>query len=172
MRDLTHIHTATDEWNLQDDAGPQCAFSGGGKREREREREDDYYILEDEARQDFEQTTPGLLQDRLVTLQARALEAIQALPAECREDRDYGMVETRVWGLEALKHILRMRLALQGSIQLTRPVTQEPDIPPANELLAANLTLNIRNKGNRCFANSVLRMWCWMGAHHDKPEAR
>ena len=79
------------------------------------------------------------------------------------------MVETRVWGLEALKHILRMRLALQGGIQLTRPVNQLIDMPQTNELLAANLTLTIRNKGNRCFANSVLRLWCWMGAHHDKP---
>ena len=51
------------------------------------------------------------------------------------------------------------------------PVTQDLDMPPANELLAANLTLNIRNKGNRCYANTVIRMWCWMGAHHDKPAA-
>ena len=62
-----------------------------------------------------------------------------------------------------------MRLALQGSIQLTRPVTQVPDMPPTNELLAANLTLTIRNNGNRCYANTVLRMWCWMGAHHERP---
>ena len=25
-------------------------------------------------------------------------------PAECREDLEFGTVETRVWGLEALKH--------------------------------------------------------------------
>lgn len=50
------------------------------------------------------------------------------------------MVEARVWGLDALKHILRMRLALQGSIQLTRPVNQWIDMPQPHELLAANLT--------------------------------
>lgn len=54
---------------------------------------------------------------------------------------------------------------------LCRPVEEEPSIPPAIELLAANLTLCIRNKGNRCYANSVLRMWCWMGAHHENPAA-
>lgn len=79
------------------------------------------------------------------------------------------MVETRVWGLEALKHILKMRLALQSTLHLCRPVDQEPEIPPSVELLAANLTLNIHNKGNRCFADAVLRMWCWMGAHHPNP---
>ena len=42
---------------------------------------------------------------------------------------------------------------------------------PAVELMAANLTLCLRNKGNRCYANSVLRMWCWMGAHHSDPAA-
>ena len=109
------------------------------------------------------------LRNRLLILQAKALDAIKALPAHCREDQGYGLVETRVWGLEALKHILRMRLALQGSIQLTRPVSQALDMPPNNELLAANLTLVIRNRGNRCYANSVLRLWCWMGAHHDNP---
>ena len=74
------------------------------------------------------------------------MEAIQALPAHCRQDYGFGNVETRIWGLEALKHVLRMRLALQCSMPLTRPV----EVPPANELLAANLTLNIGNKGYRC----------------------
>ena len=142
----------------------QCALLGGGRLDQ-----DDYFILEDEDRMNADLLTPGHLQDRLVVLQQRALEAIQALPAKCREDQDYGMVETRVWGLEALKHILRMRLALQSHVQLTRPVTQVIDMPQTSELLAANLTLTIRNPGNRCYANSVLRMWCWMGAHHDKP---
>lgn len=57
-------------------------FLGGGKQD------DDYYILEDDERQ-AELTTPGLLQDRLLVLPAKALEAIQALPAQCREDPDY-----------------------------------------------------------------------------------
>ena len=109
-----------------------------------------------------EQTSPGRLQNRLLVLQERATEAIKALPVACREDWEYGMVETRVWGLEALKHVLRMRLALQSTLMLCRPVDHEPEIPPSVELLAANLTLNIHNKGNRCFANAVLRMWCWM----------
>ena len=94
------------------------------------------------------------------------MEAIQALPAHCRQDYGFGNVETRIWGLEALKHVLRMRLALQCSMPLTRPV----EVPPANELLAANLTLNIGNKGYRCYANTVLRLWCWMGAHHPVPQ--
>ena len=54
---------------------------------------------------------------------------------------------------------------------LTRPVEGDVQIPPAVELLAANLTLCLNNKGNRCYANSVLRMWCWMGAHHTDPAA-
>ena len=144
--------------------GGVCAFMGGG-----RTGENDYYILEDDDKYNEDILTPGHLQDRLLTLQARALDAIKALPAHCREDQGYGLVETRVWGLEALKHILRMRLALQGSIQLTRPVPKVARMPPNNELLAANLTLVIRNRGNRCFANSVLRLWCWMGAHHENP---
>ena len=97
----------------------QCAFLGGGK-----EDQDDYYILEDVDTQMEASLSPGLLQDRLLVLQAKAVEAIQALPAHCREDHAFGLVETRVWGLEALKHILRMRLAMQGSVQLTRPVTE------------------------------------------------
>ena len=104
-----------------------------------------------------------------MVLQERAREAIQALPVACREDGNYDMVETRVWGLEALKHILRMRLALQSTLRLCRPVDHQHEIPPAAELLAANLTLCLHNKGNRCYANSVLRMWCWMGAHHPNP---
>ena len=54
---------------------------------------------------------------------------------------------------------------------LTRPVEGDVQIPPAVELLAANLTLCLNNKGNRCYANSVLRMWRWMGAHHSDPAA-
>lgn len=116
-------------------------------------------IYEDDQ-SNTEQLAPGLLQNRLLVLQQRALEAIQALPVQCREDYAYGKVETRIWGLEALKHVLRMRLALQSNLPLTRPIDHEPEMPPANELLAANLTLNIGNKGNRCYANTVLRMWC------------
>ena len=47
---------------------------------------------------------------------------------ECREDWDFGTVETRVWGLQALKHTLRMRFALQSTLMLRRPVEKEPDI--------------------------------------------
>ena len=161
---LTPSPGLRDEGNSPSPGLVQCAFLGGGKDEQ-----DDYYILEDEEMQMEASLTPGLLQDRLLVLQAKAMEAIQALPAHCREDQAFGLVETRVWGLEALKHILRMRLALQGSVQLTRPVTEFQEMPPNNELLAANLTLTIRNTGNRCFANSVLRIWCWMGAHHERP---
>lgn len=156
--------TTMDQQSMPDDGVTRSAFLGGGKTD-----DDDYFILEDDERTNAEITAPGHLQDRLIALQGKALDAIQALPAKCREDQDYGMVETRVWGLQALKHILRMRLALQGSIQLTRPITPVIDMPQTNELLAANLTLTIRNKGNRCFANSVLRRWCWLGAHHDNP---
>lgn len=136
-RTSNHIQMAQNNEPDLIHVGPQIALLGGGK-----DAQDDYYILEDDERE-VEVTTPALLQDRLITLQANALEAIRALPIQRREDSDYGMVETRVWGLR----ILRMRLALQGSIQLTRPVTQELDVPQANELLAANLTLNIRAIG-------------------------
>ena len=102
-------------------------------------------------------------------LQEKARAAIDALPIECREDVEFGMVETRVWGLEALKHVLKMRLALQSTLRLCRPVQEVPEMPPMAELLAANLTLNLQNNGNRCFANAVLRMWCWQGAHHPNP---
>ena len=102
-------------------------------------------------------------------LQEKARAAIDALPIECREDVEFGMVETRVWGLEALKHVLKMRLALQSTLHLCRPVQEVPEMPPMAELLAANLTLNLQNNGNRCFANAVLRMWCWQGAHHPNP---
>lgn len=132
----------------------QCALLGGGKRGISMDA-----IYEDDQ-SNTEQLAPGLLQNRLLVLQQRALEAIQALPVQCREDYAYGKVETRIWGLEALKHVLRMRLALQSNLPLTRPIDHEPEMPPANELLAANLTLNIGNKGNRCYANTVLRMWC------------
>ena len=161
-----HSLSTANRCKMKTPSGEQTvAFLGGGKQ-----GEDDYFILEDDdERANADITTPGHLQDRLLTLRAKALDAIKALPAHCREDQGYGMGETRVWGLEALKHILRMRLALQGSIQLTRPVSQALDMPPNNELLAANLTLVIRNRGNRCYANSVLRLWCWMGAHHDNP---
>ena len=142
----------------------QCALLGGGKR-----GVSPTSICEDEDSPP-EQTTPGHLQDRLLVLQQKAAEAIQALPAHCREDNDFGQVETRIWGLEALKHVLKMRSALQNSLPLTRPVYHEPEVPPANELLAANLTLNIGNRGNRCYANAVLRLWCWMGAHHQNPK--
>ena len=161
---LIHLLQPSEKRDMSRHSHVQCAFLGGGKLDN-----DDYFILEDEEKLNVDLTTPGLLQDRLLVLQEKALAAIQALPAKCRDDHDYGLVETRVWGLEALKHILRMRLALQGCIQLTRPVTQSLNMPPSNELLAANLTLTFQNKGNRCFANSVLRMWCWMGAHHEKP---
>lgn len=147
---------------LNTDALPQlpCGFLGGGKRDK---FDDDEDILEDADRQLAQRTTPGHLQDRLTVLQERALAAIRALPGECREDFDYGQVETRVWGLEALKHVLRMRLALQRNLMLCRPVVEEPEIPNAIELLAANLTLCVHNKGNRCYADSVLRMRCWIG---------
>ena len=141
----------------------QVAFLGGGKRARADE------VWVDGEDEEIEQTSPGMLQQRLIVLQERAMQAIQALPEACREDWDFGMPETRIWGLEALKHILRSRLALQSNLMLCRPVEHQPDIPPTAELLAANLTLNIQNKGNRCFANAVLRMWCWMGAHHANP---
>ena len=144
----------------QEDMKTRCAFLGGGKRGRS----EDMDILDDDNCELQQHTTPGHLQNGLLILQARALEAIEALPVDCRDALEFGMVETRIWGLEAMKHVLRMRLALQSTLQLRRPVDTTPVIPPANELLAANLTLNIHNKGNRCFANSVLRMWCWMGA--------
>ena len=145
----------------------QCSLLGGGKRAKVSEEDD---ILEDDIHY-AERTTPGHLKDRLVVLQERALEAIQALPIQCADDIELGQVETRVWGLEALKHVLRMRMALQSNLMLCRPVEGDPKIPPAIELLAANLTLCIHNKGNRCYANSVMRMWCWMGAHHKDPAA-
>ena len=91
----------------------------------------------------------GGCKNRLLVLQERATEAIKALPVACREDWEYGMVETRVWGLEALRHVLRMRLALQSTLMLCKPVGHEPENPPSVELLAATLTLNIHNKGNR-----------------------
>ena len=141
-----------------------CALLGGGKRARSDE------VWVDEEDDSIEHTSPGRLQNRLLVLQERAREAIQALPVECRDDWNYGQVETRVWGLEALKHVLCMRLAIQSNLMLCRPVEQQPEIPPSVELLAANLTLNIHNRGNRCYANSVLRMWCWMGAHHPRPD--
>ena len=53
---------------------------------------------------------------------------------------------------------------------LRRPVEDGFTVPPVVELLAANLTLVTHDKGSRCYANSVIRMWCWMGAHHDRPE--
>ena len=142
----------------------QQQLLGGGKRAREDQ------VWEDEPDQQ-QYTSPGRLQNRLQVLQQRAKEAIDSLPIECREDVQFGMHETRVWGLEALKHVLKMRLALQSNLYLCRPVETEPAIPPSVELLAANLTLNIHNKGNRCFANAVLRMWCWIGAHHPDPAA-
>ena len=145
----------------------QCLLLGGGKRAKVT---DEDAILEDEI-QCAERTTPGHLKNRLVVLQERALEAIQALPIQCEDDIEFGQVETRVWGLEALKHVLRMRLALQSNLMLCRPVEGDINIPPAIELMAANLTLCIHNKGNRCYANSVMRMWCWMGAHHKDPAA-
>ena len=140
---------------------------GGGKRGHASTMED---VLEDVEPTGDDHLTPGHLQDRMMILQQRAMEALQALPADCREDLGFGKVETRVWGLEALKHILKMRLALQSSLPLTRLVEHAPLIPPANELLAANLTLTIGNKGNRCYANTVLRLWCWTGAHHSNPK--
>ena len=143
-------------------ANQKSLLLGGGKRGRK----DDVWA-DDPDHEDY--TSPGRLQNRLMVLQERAREAIEALPVECREDVHFGMVETRVWGLEALKHVLKMRLALQSNLFLCRPVEAVPEIPPMAELLAANLTLNIHNKGNRCFANAVLRMWCWMGAHHTNP---
>lgn len=145
----------------------QCALLGGGKRGLDFTSDE---VLDAAHASGEEQLTPGLLQDRLVVLQQRAMEAIQALPAECRDDMGFGKVETRVWGLEALKHVLRMRLAFHSNLPLTRLVDSEPEVPPANELLAANLTLSIGNKGNRCYANTVLRMWCWIGAHHSSPK--
>lgn len=97
-------------------APAQCALLGGGKRAIPPDA-----IYEDE--QDHsEQIAPGLLQNRLMVLQQRALEAIQALPVQCREDYGHGKVETRIGGLEALKHVLRMRLALQSNLPLTRPI--------------------------------------------------
>ena len=141
----------------------QQQLLGGGKRAREDQ------VWEDGPDQQY--TSPGRLQNRLQLLQQRAKEAIDGLPVECRDDVQFGMHETRVWGLEALKHVLKMRLALQSNLYLCRPVETEPAIPPSVELLAANLTLNIHNKGNRCYANAVLRMWCWMGAHHPDPAA-
>ena len=139
----------------------QCALLGGGKRGRDFTSDD---VLRAVTVSEEEQPTPGHLQDRLVILQQRAMEAIQALPADCRDDQSFGKVETRVWGLEALNHVLKMRLPL------TRMVDHEPQVPPANELLAANLTLTIGNKGNRCYANTVLRLWCLIGAHHADPK--
>ena len=123
--------------------GPSCAFLGGGKRGRD----DEAWL--DEGDDMVEQTIPGRLQNRLLVLQERATEAIKALPVACREDWEYGMVETRVWGLEALRHVLRMRLDLQSTLMLCKPVGHEPENPPSVELLAATLTLNIHNKGNR-----------------------
>ena len=117
--------------------GP-CAILGGGKRDKPYEEDQ---ILEDDDIQYGERTTPGHLRDRLVVLQERAFEAIRALPVQCDEDYEFGQVETRNWGLEALKHVLRMRLALQSNLMLTRPVEGDVQIPPAVELLAANLTL-------------------------------
>ena len=129
--------------------GYQCSLLGGGKRAKVSGEDE---ILEDED-QYAERTAPGHLKDRLVVLQERAMEAIQALPIQCADDIEFGQVETRVWGLEALKHVLRMRMALQSNLMLCRPVEADPKIPPAIELLAANLTLCIHNKGNRCYAN-------------------
>ena len=88
----------------------QCLLLGGGKRAKVTHED---AILEDEF-QCAERTTPGHLKNRLVVLQERALEAIQALPIQCEDDIEFGQVETRVWGFEALKHVLRMRLALQS----------------------------------------------------------
>ena len=53
-----------------------CAVLGGGKRAK---IEDEDQILEDDDMQVGERTTPGHLRDRLVVLQARALEAIRSL---------------------------------------------------------------------------------------------
>ena len=144
----------------------QCALLGGGKRGAVFTSAD---IIQ-AGNVPEQPLTPGHLQDRMVVLQQRAMEAIHALPVDCRDDYGFGKVETRVWGLEALKHVLKMRLALQHSLPLTQLVAQEPTMPPANELLAANLTLTLSNPGNRCYANTVLRMWCWMGAHHSNPK--
>ena len=82
--------------------GP-CAILGGGKRDKPYEEDQ---ILEDDDIQYGERTTPGHLRDRLVVLQERAFEAIRALPVQCDEDYEFGQVETRIWGLEALKHVL------------------------------------------------------------------
>ena len=74
------------------------ALNGGSKRTERKKKEErtDDENLGDTEEMLAEQVTPGHLQDRLVVLQAKAMEAIQALPAECREDLDYGMVETCV----------------------------------------------------------------------------
>ena len=187
-----HIYIRIKNNFIFEGAFQPCALLGGGKRGWQEEiwvdgREEAEDMNADDAAQSAQHnrhldvpkpgvsdtpafdTSPGRLQNRLMVLQERAREAIQALPVACREDGNYDMVETRVWGLEALKHILRMRLALQSTLRLCRPVDHQPEIPPAAELLAANLTLCLHNKGNRCYANSVLRMWCWMGAHHPNP---
>lgn len=103
-------HANANRWGIK-----AVCLLGGGKREGE--PMDGVY--EDEDAELTQPLTPGHLRDRLAVLQA-----IRALPAECRDDMENGQVETRVWGLEALKHVLRMRLALQRKLRLCRPVEE------------------------------------------------
>ena len=108
----------SDEHQVRQEEAPRATqqkLLGRGKRAREDA------VWEDEPDQQ-QYTSPGRLQNRLQVLQQRAKEAIDGLPVECREDVQFGTHETRVWALEALKHALKMRLALQSNIYLCRPV--------------------------------------------------
>lgn len=86
--------SAPDESQLPDDKCrvAQCAR---GKFDGDEDILEDTYMMHL-----AERTSPGHLRDRLVVLQERASAAIKALPVE------FGQIETRIWGLEALKHVL------------------------------------------------------------------
>ena len=81
---------------------------------------------------------------------------------------DITMEEERLYVGEAIQSLQRMQSLLTqtaaGAHHLMDPIDEMFYRRPrhAADLLVQNLTMILKNPNNRCFANSVIRLWAWL----------
>ena len=129
----------------------------------------DLEMMQEAAAQIFEHRTEVDDERRLAAIKVPFL---RELPATFHRISDLpdeiGMEEERLYVGEAIQSLQRMQALLTqtaaGAHHLMDPIDEMFYRRPrhAADLLVQNLTMILKNPNNRCFANSVIRLWAWL----------
>ena len=129
----------------------------------------DLEMMQEAAAQIFEHRTEVDDERRLAAIKVPFLRELLATFHRISDLPDeIGMEEERLYVGEAIQSLQRMQTLLTqtaaGAHHLMDPIDEMFYRRPrhAADLLVQNLTMILKNPNNRCFANSVIRLWAWL----------